>query len=386
MLLLLPVIDNIYKYREDTNSPAVWVRAVIVFLMVFILFRIRPLGYSQHHIVRSILLFLAYIVIISYIFSPEKWVFYILIRISYSFIGFILFTYLAKNSDIEKSFSTFFMFLIVVLAICVYMNVDQRMDTIKELNEADNTGYALLCAFAGVMLLTKRRFYLLAVFLVFVGTMISGKRGAILGLALSSIPLVFYIFTSYSSSLIRKGEILVIMALAAILALHWFGNLFDASIIRMENIAEDGGSGRNVVYLKYWSHFTSANLTHQLLGHGLYAGIYGSGSKYAFSNVLAHNDWLELLFDFGLVGVILYFLIIIKIFLVIVRNRNIKNIYYYMLLISFIVWLVKSIVSSTFLMDVNSIYLYMTTAYAMAKLKPSTQNSVNPQSAFQTHL
>jgi len=264
------------------------------------------------------------------------------------------------------------MFLIIVVAIYSYLNTNQRLDTIRGLSYADNIGYAMLCGYSGVMLMTKRKFFPIAILLVIFGTLISGKRGAIVGMAVSTIPLIQFVRTTYTRDVIKKILFIVVVIVAAVLAMHFFGHYFDAALERFENIREDGGSGRNMVFISYWDHFKSSNIINMIFGHGLYAGAWFSGSKHAFIHVMAHNDWLELLYDFGMVSVILYALIFIKMASALIRNRKNRNAYYYMLAMSFVIWLTKSALSSTFLMDVNTIYLYMTAAYALAKLEMGT--------------
>ena len=374
LLILLPIIDNIYKFQEGA-SPAVIVRAIVTVLMIFMLFRVRPLGQSQNHIVRTIIFLLTFIFVISLLFSQASWVFYSLIRLSYPFLGFILFYYLTKNSFIdENAFATFYMILIFVMAINSYINIDFRMSTVKELNEADNIGYGLLCVFAGIMLLTEKKIFPFVLFLVLVGTFISGKRGAIVGVLFSAIPLVKFVFISHSRSWIKKIILLLIAILGIFLAIYLFGAYFDAAWGRFEYISEDGGSGRNWVYSSYWNQYKASDLSHQLFGHGLYAGTLSYGNKHAFIHVLAHNDWLEILFDYGMIGFLLYLFLFIKLTTIVICKRKENNAYYYMLVMSFIIWFVKSILSSTFLVDISSIYVYITTAFAIAKLEQKQYN------------
>lgn len=241
------------------------------------------------------------------------------------------------------------------------------MESTRELTTADNTGYALVCTYAGVMLLANRKVFPFALFLVIVGTLIAGKRGAIIALTIASLPVLRYVFSSRQVKLSRRVVFIVLIIVGSFIAIRYFRVYFDAAFNRFENLEEDGGSGREYIFGLYLDQFKYySSLINQIFGHGLYAGTQGI---YKFTRFQAHNDWLQLLFDFGVVGTLAYGLAFVFMLKTIIKNRKCKNRYYYMLIMSFIIWFIKSIFSSTFLIDMSSIYLYMTAAYAIAKLE-----------------
>ncbi len=71
---------------------------------------------------------------------------------------------------------------------------------------------------------------------------------------------------------------------------------------RIEQTLEGESSSRDVIYSQLWSHY---------LGNDSYLElIFGEGAFYTVNitigNHKAHNDWLEILIDCGLLGVISY--------------------------------------------------------------------------------
>src|SRR5690606_15155397 len=75
-------------------------------------------------------------------------------------------------------------------------------------------------------------------------------------------------------------------------------------INRMQKIS-DSGSGRDFIYLNLLNNWYESNsIINYLFGFGFVSTI-----KYSGSGHLAHNDWLELLTNFGLIGVSIYFLV-----------------------------------------------------------------------------
>lgn len=284
--------------------------------------------------------------------------------------GFLLVYYLTKYSLLDEKFFTAFIFLLIVVYGCIsFLNIGYRMEG-RGLSHADNTGYSLVMLLGGVLLFSKKKIlFTLSIFIIVVGAVISGKRGALVALIFGIIPLIKYLLTSYSHNSTRKISIIFVTIIVSILALYWFGDFFEASKTRFQSLGEDGGSGRNMMYHLYWNQFLNSDLFHQIFGHGLFAGQISNGRRYAFIELLAHNDWLEMLYDFGVIGCILFVFVFVDIFRLIRKNRKIKDDEYYMLIIMGIIFGIKSILSSTFLMSPNTIYMFTLLAYATAKLE-----------------
>lgn len=374
-LLVLPVFDYLIDQDNLTvgSGPNVVIRAIVAIIMLCF-----PLIPERGHIKRCksrittcVFFLVAYMAFITLLLSPATTnPIYNLVQVEYPLLGFLCFYYLTKYSFVdERIYSYFFLILIPIIAVTAYLNLDSRMDSETGLELADNTGYALVCAYAGIMFLAKKKTFPIVLFLVIVGVLISGKRGAIIAMLFATIPLLVYVFIDSKVKISKQLVFIILAAIGTFVALRYFNSYFDAAFERFENLEEDEGSGRGWVYLDYWNQFKDSREIHQFFGHGLFAGSWSSGSKYAFTDVYAHNDWLELLFDFGIVSVMTYVIIFLWMLIVIFLNIRNRTVYFYMLCMSFVIWLVKSILSSTFLMDANSVYLYMTTAFAMAKLE-----------------
>ena len=368
ILLVLPIVDQVYKF--DGNSPAVLMQAVVAIFMIFIM---SPMmlryGYTQNALVQHVFFLLVYTVFITLLIDKGFTSVYALGRVLYPWIGFLWVFYLTKYSVLDgKFFATFIFSLIVIYGAIIFLNTGYRMAA-RSLSVADNTGYLLVMILGGVMLFSKKKLHFpLGIFIIFIGVIISGKRGAILALLLAAIPLAKYIFTSYSRSDVKKMFYILLAILGVFFALYMLGDYFDATEARFQSLQEDGGSGRTWMYQLYFYHFLNSDIIYQTFGHGLYAGLIGKGRQFAFMNKIAHSDWLEILYDFGVVGIVIFILIHIDIFRQIRRSRNVKDNDYYMLIITSIVFYIKALVSGTFLMSPDSIYMFTLLAYSMAKL------------------
>jgi len=381
LLLLLPIVDYLYKWEQ--SSPAVMIRAGVTAMMgLFLLPQIiRHFNQRKSPMIPLVMLLSIYILIVTVLIDGGFKSFYIYVRVIYPLIGLLLIYYWTKYEYLDEKFFVVVLFLLIVIyGVISYLNLGYRLVSRRGLSVADNTGYSLVTLLAGVLFFTKKKYiFPITIFIIISGALFCGKRGAIVVLFVALLPLVKYILTSYSRNVIRKMAFIVFAILASLIAVYFFGDYFSAAMARFQKLEEDGGSGRNTMYMLYLTRFWESDFIHELFGHGLYAGVWGNGRKYAFIGLLAHNDWLEMLYDFGIVGCFLYILIFISVFVKIWNNRKNKDNIYYMLLMSVIIWGLKSMLSSTFLMTPNSIYMLMILAYAMAKMEINNKpkNSLN---------
>ena len=87
-------------------------------------------------------------------------------------------------------------------------------------------------------------------------------------------------------------------------------------MIRFLNLKEDGGSGRLFIYSELLKLYKNSTLFEMVFGHG-----YQSTNKYI--GILAHNDTLQILFDFGFIGFLLYSLFLFYLIkLAVVKHKN----------------------------------------------------------------
>ena len=69
---------------------------------------------------------------------------------------------------------------------------------------------------------------------------------------------------------------------------------------RLELAAQGDTSNRDIIYSNIWNTWLNSDFFHLLFGYGFaaYLKLSGTGN-------FAHNDWLEILSNFGLLGVII---------------------------------------------------------------------------------
>lgn len=95
-----------------------------------------------------------------------------------------------------------------------------------------------------------------------------------------------------------------------LVSLYWFvtnnSEVINKILFRFQGIKDDSGSGRTDLYDILLSSFEKSSLWNQMFGHGYRSAIS------VLNGVPAHNDFLEILYDFGIVPLVIYVIILIK--------------------------------------------------------------------------
>lgn len=146
---------------------------------------------------------------------------------------------------------------------------------------------------------------LLTLFVTLITLKRAGIVAAVAGLA------VFYLTdgrvkASIKSRLMRVAKLAlmaIVIGTVAIFALQAIGiNV----IQRFRELATDGGSGRTFIWATVYNAFTNSTTSQHFLGHGIDA-VSRTVTIYVDTSIGAHNDFIEILFDYGYVGILFFF-------------------------------------------------------------------------------
>lgn len=121
------------------------------------------------------------------------------------------------------------------------------------------------------------------------------KRSIVLGLVLF---LFFLYLLEGNKKVVKKWYfwlILVLVIWVGIYVNNTVGNL----LLSRFNETESGGSGREAIYTIVLRHFSNSSFSELILGHGFMSTLKIIGA-------LAHNDFLQLLYDGGLIAIVFY--------------------------------------------------------------------------------
>lgn len=222
--------------------------------------------------------------------------------------------------------------------------------------------YFLITILPLAFLLENRKITSAILILAVVASVLSGKRAG----AISCI-IVFVIYVMSNHKTIQT-RILSILKLIVIVVCGYFllslllETRFDLLIDRMMALSDDGGSGRDQVFALVLNDFGKSDFFQTIFGHG-YNSVINSPSSLGYS---AHNEFLETLYDYGLIGNLLY----ISIFIVLWRNyrkikiKKVKTAY----LVSILVFFINSLFSHQILYTTNIIMLCAFWGYCDARL------------------
>lgn len=150
--------------------------------------------------------------------------------------------------------------------------------------------------------------------------LLSGKQGAFVAFILGLV--LFYITERKVTQ--RGLSIKLIIALLAvfffsIIAYQYVVQHYNMDILLgFQSIRDDGGNGRLDIYVRLFSLLKQSSLGEILFGHG---GLNAVANTLGIS---AHNDFFEILFDFGAFGLIVYLLFICQIIVVFLKSLR-KN-------------------------------------------------------------
>lgn len=141
---------------------------------------------------------------------------------------------------------------------------------------------------------------------VFAFVMMGAKRGAILCMGL----LILYLLIWYTrNNRISFSTILVIAVIifGAIIGVEYYFSTSDYLQQRLEQTLEGNSSNRDSLYDVLWNAWLNADAFTQWFGRGI-------AQTVTVAENYAHNDWLELLTDVGLIGALIYLSIFISLF------------------------------------------------------------------------
>ena len=165
-----------------------------------------------------------------------------------------------------------------------------------------------------VLLLTPpRRSYIPFIFAL-VGVIVSGKRGGLV--IVSVVAFWYFIFRekrNFGQSLLLISLLIVLIVISSSLIGSLDALYGTRTLQRMEEISEDGGSGRMDKWNTVLYVMSRTGAVGLMFGHGFNSSFYLLSGR-------VHNDFLEVLYNFGLVAVLLYLFFYINLI-----KQNIKQ-------------------------------------------------------------
>lgn len=214
----------------------------------------------------------------------------------------------------------------------------------------NNVGYEFLCLFP-YLYFFKRKYAIPFMGGIVIFLILSLKRGAIL---IGAMCMMYYLY-KWMQTAKRKSKLLVFFGIITIIVLmgYYVVNYYNESSYfqqRIEQTLEGGSSGRTElanVLINYYNHEAS-----------LFEQVFGCGANGTLKHApnYAHNDWIEMLVDQGLIGVLFMLAFYVALFFEANRMRKINRTYYFAFMTLFVIAFTKTLFS----MSIRSMQPYMT--------------------------
>lgn len=218
------------------------------------------------------------------------------------------FYYFTKKGYLTETRLIRWGFVFFISVILSYFRFQQEMiqklaDRGKIVDETtNNVGYLFLSLIPLLVLYRKKpliQFAGLAIVMAFI--VMGMKRGAI---AIGAVVFVYFMWKAIKNSRGKSKFVFIILSLiicvfAVVFFIYTMANS-DYMMKRVEATMEGNTSGRDNLYLFFWKYFTNeADALQYMFGRG------ANGTLEIYYNY-AHNDWLEIAVNQGLIGVIIY--------------------------------------------------------------------------------
>lgn len=208
------------------------------------------------------------------------------------------------------------------------------------------------------ILVQRKRFLKnVLILLLLFAVIISTKRSAMLIVFLTLIPYLYYGFIKNKQIPLRTRILSpIVLLFLFVLVFVKINDSVDGYIWkRFESIEEDKGSGRLDIYANVYNMQNSSDIGEWIFGHGHqgvlrnYNGPWGEFS--------AHNDFQEVLYDYGIVMLLLYFYLYIVLFKRLCYLYKIKSDFFVSYCASFLLFVIMSTMSHLILYSTYFIFL-----------------------------
>ena len=252
-----------------------------------------------------------------------------------SLLPIFLFFYYTKKRLITSNRILIYSVIFILFSIVMFYKNKYSVLATRDAEEiTNNMGYLFVSLLPLVFFFNKRpilQYTLLSVIGVFI--FMGMKRGAIL---IGSLSIIFFIYSNFKSANRKQKIGILLLSIGIIIgAMYYLSYMMQSSdyfVRRIEQTAEGNSSGRDRIYGSIWEAFINEpNILYFLLGHGANATIGVAGNY-------AHNDWLETIFNNGIIGglILLSFFVIMAKTVYKQRHRFPKYMYYSFFLVLFI--------------------------------------------------
>lgn len=183
----------------------------------------------------------------------------------------------------------------------LFLQVKDKIILIKDMYEYSSAVYYLLCLLPFVFLLKVRAYRMTCIAIIIAAVLISSKRTAIIVLALVMVAYYFVSMMMKGVRLKGKFKYIFLVAILCVLMGHIISKYNITIFDKLNNMFDDEGSGRLDIYVYTWEMIKNMDTMSLIFGRGFNMVYFDLGI-----GLSAHTDFLEVIYDYGILGFILY--------------------------------------------------------------------------------
>jgi hypothetical protein len=209
-----------------------------------------------------------------------------------------------RKNDYRNILPQIFLFILIGFSILYYLQFNVIKEALEVDNKSFNSSYVPLFALPLVLLSKKKWLKISGIVIITFIVFSSNKRG---GFIAYSIALLVYFFLELEVN--RKNKLKIVNYLAVCffaviggIVFSYYAEKNDGFFLyRLEKLSTDDGSGRTEIYNQVLDGIGKSNIFEFLIGHG-----DNAVSSITVEKLPAHNDFLEVMYDYGFIAFCIY--------------------------------------------------------------------------------
>lgn len=237
---------------------------------------------------------------------------------------YLFYDYSKRKFLTEQRIKLYFGFFLLIYIVLFWKNYNEMLILTATMGEdrdefTSNIGYRFLILFPFLYFWNKRTiFQYVAMAILFLFILMGMKRGAIL---IGSICFIFFIYHNWNNTKQFRNKLIIILSTLALFSgiVYYVQTMLETSdyfVSRIEQTLDGNSSGRDIIYSKIKTAILEEPSSLKLIfGHG-------ANSTIAFAGNYAHQDWLEIACNNGLIGVIIFALFFVVFYVSVVKSRR----------------------------------------------------------------
>lgn len=255
-------------------------------------------------------------------------------------------------------------FYLAIICIGLYVFIDSMLAI--SFSDASNMIYFVLLTGPFILLVKNTKFAISFLVILTCLAIISSKRSMMLALILFwfIIGIVYIIRTKRIILTVIFGTIITFVSLYSF---QYIERINGGSVSRRMD-SEDITSGREIIYEYTWSMILNSSIDHIIWGNG-----HQAVKRDSILDKSAHNEWLEILYDYGAIMLFIYlclWIYMIKKWCCLYKN---KSKYFLSYTLCICIWAVMSITSQLIIYVSYVLYLFMFIAFIEANTANRTK-------------